>query len=135
VSPAPKAVMRQKDIVGAGTDWQKRMSRMIRSNILADANIREALQEDRNSGHDFFVIKIDYRIENNRMCEAFVEIANRLRYSRQGMELQATAPGDMQFNWIATIPLCFKKYQQVIFVINNHIYIYTYICIYDYIYI
>jgi len=98
VSPAPKAVVRQKDIVGAGTDWPKRMSRMIRSNILADANIREALQEDRNSGHDFFVIKIDYRIENNRMCEAFVEIANRLRYSRQGMELQATAPGDMQFN-------------------------------------
>jgi len=57
VSPAPRAVKRQEDIVGAGVDSEKRISLMLKSNIQDDAGISVAVQGDQKKGHDPFVIK------------------------------------------------------------------------------
>jgi len=122
VSPAPRAVKRQEDIVGAGVDSEKRISLMLKSNIQDDAGISVAVQGDQKKGHDPFVIKIKYRNVNGRMCEVSVYIANSLTYSRKDLHLQATSPGIVPFNWIATIPLCFVKYPVVTLLVNNKTY-------------
>ena len=122
VSPAPRAVKRQEDIVGAGVDSEKRISLMLKSNIQDDAGISVAVQGDQKKGHDPFVIKIKYRNVNGRMCEVSVYIANSLTYSRKDLHLQATSPGIVPFNWIATIPLCFVKYPVVTLLMNNKTY-------------
>ena len=118
-TPTRQAVQRKADVVGPASDINRRMQEMIKSSIIHAARVRTAVQDDQKKGHNPFIVKIDFQIDHGRMIETIVEITQCLKYKRKNMDLQATSPGSVPFNWIATIPLCFAKYPVVEFVINN----------------
>jgi len=112
-------MQRKADLVGSESDIKHRMQEMMESSIINAASFRTAVQDDQKKGHNPFIVKIDFQIDHGRMIETTVEITQCLKYKRKNMDLQATCPGIVPFNWIATIPLCFAKYPVVEFVINN----------------
>ena len=118
-TPTQQAVQRQADLMGSESDIIDRMQAMVRSSMTAAASVRASVQDDQKKGHNPFIVKIDFQIDHGRMIETTVKITNCLSYKRKNMDLQATTPGIVPFNWIATIPLCFAKYPVVEFVINN----------------
>jgi len=92
---------------------------MLSSILREDEEVRVALQPDQKSEHNSFVITIQYKMEYARLSEISVNIADSLKYTRQDLHLKEFSTGSIPFNWIATIPLEFKKYPVVTVVLND----------------